>query len=883
MRDLTQPSTHGHRALLWWIDWVTARPGHVALMITLLTVLSLGYTIPNLTIDTSTTDMTSVDVPFRQNQIVFRRAFSQFAEPIVAVIQTDIPERAEQAAQALAESLRADPRHFAAVDYPEGQPFLLRHSLLYLPVDQLAELVDRLNAAQPLLATLAGDPPLRGIAQFVSLALDEAPENGALPQEFDQLLGAFAAVAKAQREGRPSDLSWRNLMLPPEVDGLARRIVIAQPKLDYHSIAFAAEAIDAIRDRARALGIVPERGLTLSLTGPAALDQEELESVSSGTLLASVLTTAAVTGLLVWGLGSWRLIAATLVTLPLGLIATAALATFLVGRLNLISVTFAVLFVGFGVDFGIHLALRYREALKHPQSRHAALQVAVVAVGNPFSLSASCAIVGFLAFIPTDYLGLAELGIISAGGMAVAWFMSLTLLPALLCLMPLRPQGTAASRRPRLLPGIERHSRVVLAVAGLLGLASLALVPRLEFDFNPLNLKDPASESMRTLRALAADGTLTPYTIDIVAPDLDRANLIATQVEALEGVGQALTLQSFIPPAQDDKLELIDALALFLGPALDAKPAQPLASQQCHHALVGLKAALGRALEGSLQPDLNPGAAQLDAEVERLLDATESPDQANCELERRLTRYLPDLLGTLRRSLEIEPVTFDDLPEELRSRWRSAAGEARVLVLPQDPINDNQDLQAFASSVLAAVPHATGVPIVVTEAGETVVEAFLEASFWALCLVTLFLALVLRSVTGVLMVLAPVALAVVFTAANAVLFGLELNFVNVIVLPLLLGLGVSGAIHVVMRWREESGRTDVIITSTPRAVMFSELTTIASFGSLAVSSHPGLASMGALLTIALTWSLICTLVVLPCMLMLFGRTRARNQADWLGA
>jgi uncharacterized protein len=273
VRDVTQPSTHGHRALLWWVDWVAARPGRVALTITLLTVLSLGYTIPNLTVDTSTTDMISVDVPFRQNQIMSDMAFPQFAEPIVAVIEADIPERAEQAAQALAESLKADPQHFAAVDYPEGLPFLIRHSLLYLPVDELARLVDRLSAAQPLLATLAGDPTLRGIAQFVSLVLDEAPESEPLPREFDQLLGAFAAVAQAQLEGRPGDLSWRNLMLPPEADGPVRRIVIAQPRLDYNSITFATEAIDAVRQRARALGIVAEHGLTLNLTGPAVLDQ----------------------------------------------------------------------------------------------------------------------------------------------------------------------------------------------------------------------------------------------------------------------------------------------------------------------------------------------------------------------------------------------------------------------------------------------------------------------------------------------------------------------------------------------------------------------------------------------------------------------------------
>jgi uncharacterized protein len=155
--------------------------------------------------------------------------------------------------------------------------------------------------------------------------------------------------------------------------------------------------------------------------------------------------------------------------------------------------------------------------------------------------------------------------------------------------------------------------------------------------------------------------------------------------------------------------------------------------------LAGLKDDLGRKLEGSLGPGLNPGAAQLKAALRQFLEATDGSDQATSELERRVTRFLPDLLGTLRNALEIESVVFDDLPEELRSPWLNASGEARVLVLPEDVINDNQDLEAFASSVLAEVLRATGIPIIVTEGGKAVVEAFYEASLWVFCLVTLLL------------------------------------------------------------------------------------------------------------------------------------------------
>jgi predicted RND superfamily exporter protein len=136
---------------------------------------------------------------------------------------------------------------------------------------------------------------------------------------------------------------------------------------------------------------------------------------------------------------------------------------------------------------------------------------------------------------------------------------------------------------------------------------------------------------------------------------------------------------------------------------------------------------------------------------------------------------------------------------------------------------------------------------------------------------------VLRRPRDILLVLAPLGLAVLLTAATAVLLGLSLNFANVIVLPLLLGLGVSGAIHVVMRWRVEAFSDRIAVTSTPRAVLFSALTTVASFGSLAVSPHRGLASMGLLLTIAILWSIVSTLVVLPNVLALLGRRVLEEQ------
>ena len=846
-------------------DRIAGRPLPFVLLLLLLAAVALAGTLQHLRIDTSTTEMISPDAPFRRDQRSFSEAFPAFGDTVVAVIEGRSPERVERAARALSGALRADD-HFSAVAYPAGEPFFERYALLYLPLDELAALTDQLAEAQPLLAALAQDPRLRGLADFLALALEYQTTDGAGTQ-LDRMLDAMAQVVEAQLDGRIEELSWRRFLEPGEAVLPPRELVVAQPRLDFGSMTPAAAPIAALRAEAADLDITAEAGLRLSLTGSAVLDTEELESTGAGALLASVLTTVAVAALLVWGLRSLRLIAATLLTLAVGLVLTAGFATWSIGRLNLISVTFAVLFVGLGIDFGIHLALRSQEALATRVDVRAALRAATAGVSGPLSLSALCAGCGFLAFVPTDYQGLAELGIIASAGMAIAWLLNFTLLPALVAMM--RPQVRAMEVRRAPRHRLRRPAWVV-AFAALAGVASLPALSAVSFDFNPLNLKDPQSESMRTFSELASDPATTPHVIDVLAPSLGQADAMAARVEELEKVGSAITLSSFIPQAQEEKLELIESLAFYLGPALAPSPArEPHTAQERREALTALRTALEAA------PAAGGGAARLAAAL-ATLDQNPS-DAVLAELEERLTGNLPGLLERLRHALEAGPAGLEDLPASVREQWVNARGEARIMVRPAAVIEDNADLRAFAAAVQSVAPHATGTPVVVVGGGHEVIQAFRQASLLALASITILLALVLRDLRALLFVLAPLALAFLFTAASAVLLDLQLNFANVIVLPLLLGLGVSGTLHVVMRWRQEGAVDRLAATSTPRAVLFSALTTVASFGSLAVSDHRGLASMGLLLTIAISWSLVCSLLILPHILAL-ARSRGGGRA-----
>lgn len=847
------------------------RPVLVLLAALALVLVSLAFSIANLRIDTDTTEMISDEVPFRQNDKAFKQQFPAFKETIVAVIDGDTPERSEEAAGRLAHSLKADDRHFVQVDLPGDDPFFKRNGLLYLDADALAQLSNRLAEAQPLLAALAEDPNLRGLSDFIFLVLEEADDPNAASQELDRLFNGMADVIGAALANEPQELSWRRLLNLGGPFSGNQRLVLIEPVLDYGSLTPAADAIAVVRAKAAKLGIDADQGLHLRLTGSAVMEHEELQTASSGAIWAGLVATAGVTVLLIWGLGSFRLIAATLLTLFAGLVITAGLATLLVGRLNLISVTFAVLFVGLGVDFGIHLSLRYKEAIARYLDHRTALREALAKVGGPLTLSAICAGLGFIAFVPTDYKGLAELGIISATGMAVAWIMSLTLLPALLNVMPLpATQHQARSTRRSSAAWTERYANIILGSALVLAILAMPLLLKVSFDFNPLNLRDPSSESVSTFLDLEKNPRTSANTINVLAADLNRAREIAERLRSLPEVGDVITLQSFVPEQQDTKLDMIDEMAFFLG-SIQAADREPLTVSERKKALLDLRATVK-----NQDRERESGLDRLANSLDDVVDDTEITEERIKDLEARLTRHLPSLLNQLDQSLQPDAITLKTLPDDLRDQWISESGEARILARPAIGVRDNKALQRFADAALEAVPTATGAPVIITQAGKAVVGAFIEASGIAFALITLLLLVILRRLTDVLLVLAPLALAILFTSATSVLLDLQLNFANVIVLPLLLGLGVSGAIHMVMRKRQDGAveqqgdSLEAGGSSTSRAILFSALTTIASFGSLAISAHRGMASMGLLLTAAILWSLVCTLIILPALLSLFG-------------
>lgn len=852
------------------VDLARRNAAAVVAICVVLTAAAGLFAATHLSVDTNIDHMLPKDLAWRQDEIALDRAFPQNNSILVAVIDGRSGVEADRAATKLAERMRAEPDLFRHVRQPDGGPFFDRNGLLFLSPKELQDTSDKLIAAQPLIGSLAKDPSLRGLFDTLALFVNGAgKDQGAI----DRLNPALTAIGEAVDDtlaGHDAPLSWEHLMTGRKAGESERRhFVITRPVLDFGALEPGGRAGAEMRRLAADLGIDAGHGLRLRLTGPVALDDEQFATLRAGALESTILSIIAVCAILFAALRSVRLVGVILATLIAGLILTAAFAAVVFGSLNLISVAFGVLFIGLAVDFGIQFGVRYRDQRHRLDTLPAALNGTARSIGPALLLAAGATAIGFLSFVPTPYTGIRELGWIAGVGMLIAITLNLILLPSALAVI--RPRGEPepigfrwAAPLDRLL--LERR-RWVIGGAAVLALLGILALPLVRFDFDPLNLKDPHSESVATVRDLMQDPMSTPYTAEVLTSSLANAQHLAARLEKLPEVKHAITAASFVPDEQDKKLAIIGDLSLLLGPTLMPPVTLPPPSDAL---VIGAMDKARAALRPIAARQGNDSPA---ARLARGLDAAVARGPSVVPaLNRSLLAGLQAQLASLAGLMQAQKVDLASLPAELRDSWLNPQGQARVEVFPKGDARDPAILARFVEAIRTVAPNATGSPVTIQEAGNLISSSFVQAGIIAVVAITLLLMVVLRRLRDVALVIAPLLLAAILTLATTVAIGMPLNYANIIALPLLLGIGVAFDIYFVMNWR--AGQDRHLQSSTARAVVFSALTTMSAFGSLVVSQDPGTAEMGELLVISLACTLFCTLVVLPALL---GPTRPLRQ------
>ncbi len=825
-----------------------------------LAVLCAAVASQRLGVSTDTDKLFADTLPWRQRALAYDREFPQFRDLLVAVVDGAEPEIVDATAADLEQALSQDPNLFRSVTRPDASPWFAQNGLMLLDPKQLQALLDQTIDAQPFLGQLVADPSARGLFAALTLIATGIERGVANLGPFATALDAFHQALASALSGHPVPMSWERLLAGSLVSQAGQyRFVLAKPVLDYAALEPGGRATQAMRTAIASLPFVRAGEARVRITGSVALADEEFGTVAQGALTGLVGSLVLVALWLFLAVRSWRLVLPILGTLVLGLLLTTGFATLAVGTLNLVSVAFAVLFIGIAVDFAIQFSVRYRgERLRQPEPA-AALSGTARRVGPQILVAAAATAAGFLAFVPTAFAGVAELGLIAGVGMLVAFACTITFLPAAVTLCRPRPErgevgfwwAGAAERQ------LLRVRVPVLAGFALLGLLGVMLLPRIQFDSDPLHTKNPNTEAMRTLRDLMNDPITSPYDADIVAPDLATADKLAERLRRLPLAAQVLTLSSFVPADQPEKLAAIADAADVLASTLSAPaPSAPVTAQEVRDAARGARAAIARVL------DKLPPEDPLRAINNDLAGFELAPDATVMAANDALVRFLPQELDRLRVALAAKPVTAADVPPALQRDWMLPDGRARLQIVSK--AHDSRGLHAFAAEVLSVAPDAVGSAITIVGTAATVVDAFRTAALSALAAIAAILLLVLRRPLDVGLVMAALLLSALLTVLVVVLLPLPLNFANIIALPLLLGVGVSFNIYFVMNWR--AGVHTFLGRPIARAVMFSALTTGTAFGSLALSRHPGTASMGALLLTSLACTLIASLVFIPVLL-----------------
>jgi len=845
-------------------------------------LLTLGlalFAATHLGINSDNIRLIGEDTVSRRNHDAFAALFPNLENALLIVVDGETPELARDAADTLTAELQLHPDVFVDAYLPGGGKFFERVGLLYRSVPELEEFADQMARVQPLLAELERDPSIANLTALVRRGLDAVGNDPDEVSQWARVLDQIGRATVAVYSEYPLAISWEEMLVQgSSLEVQHRRVIVANPVLDYTSAFAAARPIDLIRQLAKDHGYTAERGVQVRVTGNPALNYEEMIGIAWNVGGAGIFCFALVVAIIVVALRSIKLVIASVIALLTGLIWTLGFAAFAIGHLNLISVTFAVLFIGLGIDFAIHFGMSYADLLHAGRSNIEAQEGAVQKVGSSLVLCTVTTAIGFFVFIPTDYRGVAELGLISGVGMFIILFVTLTLMPALLYtwLAPSVRERSASPLRFRdhWWMYLDRYGSWVRRSAALAGVGALVLLPRARFDENVINMRDPSTESVQAFNdLLSQSGMASPWFLNVVAPNLEAAQKLAARLDKLESVAHTVTLADYVPSDQDEKRAILADIGYFFPPP--AEPGESTGTGSVDDQIAALRdlyVYLGRTEDVQRNSPLLDSMKLLRKELADFLAkiaANQKPEVALASLQKILLSGFADQMQRLRVALEPRKVTLADLPAPLVKRMIAADGSARIQVYPRESLVDEMALSQFVAEVQQVAPNAAGVAINLVGFANATKSSFRQALISALIVIAGLLWLLWRRISDVVLVMAPLLLSSLLTVAAMVLLDLPFNFANVIVIPLLIGVGANSGIHLVHRTRTTASHDEELLaTTTARAVFYSALTTAVSFGSLAFSSHRGLASLGIVLTIGMALTIICTLIVLPAMLEL---------------
>ncbi|MDD2580588.1 MAG: MMPL family transporter [Desulfuromonadaceae bacterium] len=879
--------------------FVSKHPRLILAVALLISSISVIYTVKNMTFLTGRDDLMPRNAPFQVDYRAYRAEFGD-QEEIVAVIESDDAEKSTRAADALYVLLNRDKEQFRDVFYPGGLPFFRKNGLLFMPLDDIKNLRHTLTMAAPVLKDLSASPSVQTLFTSLTGQIDGYLKTGD-PASLESLTFMLTTLDKGFKafDGKTSGLSMDSFLKgdgtdkPSMLENAGKQQVITMLPVKQEgsfvasekSIKAARRALDEILNKAEFKGT---RG---GLTGVPVLEYEEMATSQRDIGIATVLSLSLTVILLLFAFRGFLNVFAAMVSLIIGISLSFGFATLAVGHLNILSMVFAIMLIGLGIEYGIQVVLRYQEELKRGASGMEAIETGLSSNIRSIIMAAATVALAFATFAFTDFKGIAELGIIAAGGVFICAIVTFTVLPAMLVMLErfrrtpltaptLRNGGnkTDLCERPFFRFIFARPKSVI---AGMLLLSLICLYPTLtmRFDYNLMNLQAKGLESVEYAYKLMRSKENSGYFAVVTARDEAEARSLTERLERLPAVDHVVSKLTFVPEQQGEKLTELAALRRIMNqvkPVPYEENLQVMALPKVFEDFRDRVEELKNALEARKAPEAKPTAIFL-ITLDKFFKTLEAEKDKNAlgllrEFQGSMFAELPEKLRMMKESLEATPITETDVPPQLLQRFIGKSGKLLLQVAAKKEVFEREPLQEFVSQVKSISPKATGEPVMVYESLSVLRTAYLKAFIYAFIGIIVLLLINFRSIRYALLGTLPLATGMLLMVGGMRLVGISFNSANIIVLPLILGVGVDSAIYILNRYRQGNESPGQVVTrSAGIGVFLNALTILFSFGALMVAHHQGVFSIGAVMSLGMIASVAAFLIFLPALLSMWGK------------
>ncbi|OBT13439.1 hypothetical protein A9264_07155 [Vibrio sp. UCD-FRSSP16_10] len=813
-------------------DTIIHFPKFLLLLIVSVTAVAGYYGATQFSINANIENLVKQQGPWHDNLNTVNAMFPETSNVQVVVSSKDI-EQAKRATKKLTHAFEQQPL-FSHVFAPSTLPWFERNALGFVSDSEFQGMKDNLALLLPSIVASRDKQSLSAYLGALNTQLSSSEFN---EQQIQVLIKPLLESLSYQ------DVNWHSLLLPQAT--VPNGYVISLNAVpDLRQSEPNKYIMMTVREVISSVGMSAD--VMVRVTGQTALDFDEIQDANDSIALAGLISLVSLVVILAVGIRSLRIIIASYLAVVVGLIWTLAAGLAVVGAFNTISIVFMVIFIGLGVDFAIHLSLHiYEQRLKGHNNQDSLVQSIQHCI-SPLSLCALSSAIAFLSFYPTAYIGLGELGVISAIGMVLGLLATFLVIPLFFQFFGYPKVRRDRAKRSKLALKLSeyiqaKHKKIILLTLGGVIVTTYASM-QVQFDFSTLILKNKNSESVETMQWLQDHKLGSSYQLLAVAKDEQQAQMWQQQLLKQPEVASVISASSFLPTHLSER-------ALQLQQLFDAQ------HQQQH---------------SKIKPMTWKAFSEKYAQLLPVsIEANNLDEQA---LKQHLKTNIESLLS-LAAIGNNSVVTVDELPIKIRENYINEQGQWLVSVMPAGDMRDVSTVNAFIEAVQSIAPQATGRALAEQQVGKTVIKAFYIAIGLSVISITIILLLSVSYKRDVLFIFIPLLLTTSTTLAISHWLGQSLNMANIIVIPLIFGLGVDNGIHIVKRFRHEQTITRFFSSSTPKATLISCLTSIATFGSLILAEHQGMHSIGVLLTIALSAILCFSLLILPAFLHRFEPSR----------